>query len=83
MATDKMSLLSRTEYLKKIKPRYLKASKKDKGNMLNEFCRNTGYVRKYAIRRLAPQNEINPPRIINRKRGCFYTNENMYWLSKI
>ena len=83
MVTNKMSLPSRIEYLKKIKPRYLKANKNDKSNMLDEFCKNTGYVRKYAIRRLAPQNEIDPPRVISRKRGCFYTKEDIYWLSKI
>ena len=83
MVTNKMSLPSRLEYLKKVKPRYLKADKKGKGNILNEFCQNTGYVRKYAIRRLAPQNAINPPKVINRKRGYFYTKEDIYWLSKI
>lgn len=78
-----MSLLSRIEYLKKVKPRYLEANKEEKSNMLDEFCQNTGYVRKYAIRRLAPQNAVSLPRTINRKRGCFYTNEDIYWLSKI
>jgi len=83
MVTNKMSLPSRIEYLKKVKPRYLKADKEEKSNILNEFCKNTGYARKYAIRRLAPQNSISPPKVINRKRGCFYTNEDIYWLSKI
>lgn len=83
MVTNKMSLPSRIEYLKKVKPRYLKANKDEKINMLNEFCKNTGYVRKYAIRRLAAQNVIDPPRVINRKRGCYYTNNDIYWLSKI
>ena len=78
-----MSLPSRIEYLKKVKPRYLKASKDEKINMLNEFCKNTGYVRKYAIRRLSPQNAIDPPKVINHKRGCYYTNNDIYWLSKI
>lgn len=83
MVTDKMSLPSRIEYLKKVKPRYLKAGREDKGNMLDEFCRNTGYNRKYAIRRLAAGKEIDPPKVINRKRGCYYTNEDIHWLSKI
>jgi len=83
MVTDKMSLSSRIEYLKKVKPRYLKAGKGNKSDILNEFCKNTGYARKYAIRRLAQQNTISAPRTINRKRGCFYTNEDIHWLSRV
>lgn len=83
MVTNKMSLPSRIEYLKKVKPRYLKADKDGKIGILDEFCKNTGYARKYAIRRLAPQNAIDPPRVINRKRGCYYTNEDIYYLSKV
>lgn len=33
-----------------VKPRYLKAGRKEKIKILDEFCRNAGYVRKYAIR---------------------------------
>jgi hypothetical protein len=83
MVTNKMSIHSRIEYLKKVKPRYIKADKKTKNIMLDEFCQNTGYNRKYAICRLAPQNEIDPPKVINRKRGYYYTNEDIYWLSKV
>ena len=83
MVTNKMSIHSRIEYLKKVKPRYLKANKKEKINMLDEFCKNTGYVRKYAIRRLAPQNESDPPKVINRKRGCYYSSNDIYELSKV
>ena len=82
MVTNKMSLSSRIEYLKRIKPRYLKSDKKAKINMLNEFCKNTGYNREYAIRRLAAGNEISPPKVTNQKRGCYYTNEDICWLSK-
>ncbi len=83
MATNKMSIHSRIEYLKKVKPRYLKTDRKNKNMMLDEFCQNTGYNRKYAIRRLAPQNETDPPKVINRRRGCYYTNEDIFWLSKV
>jgi hypothetical protein len=37
------------ELLDEVKPRYLKAPKKEKGQILDEFCLNTGYARKYAI----------------------------------
>ena len=36
----------------KVLPRYLKASRKEKGKILDEYCANTGYNRKYAIWKL-------------------------------
>lgn len=44
-----MTNMSKKELLDEVKPRYLKASKKEKSQILDEFCLNTGYVRKYAI----------------------------------
>jgi len=55
MVTEKMSINTRKEYLKKVKKRYLKADKKEKGTMLSEFVKNTGYNEKYAIRVLSPR----------------------------
>ncbi|HEY6293704.1 MAG TPA: hypothetical protein VI455_19295, partial [Terriglobia bacterium] len=43
---------SRREYLQVIYPRYRRANLEEKQVILNEFCRNTGYNRKYAIRLL-------------------------------
>lgn len=45
------------EYAARVRPRYLAAKKKEKGTILIEFCRVTGYHRKAAIRLLnhAPQ----------------------------
>jgi len=83
MVTNKMSIQTRIGYLKRVKPRYLKSNKQEKNKILDEFCKNTEYNRKYAIRRLAPQNEIKTIRPINRKRKCTYTNEDVYWLSKV
>lgn len=34
-----------------LRTRYLKAGKTEKGNILNEYCRNTGEDRKYAIKK--------------------------------
>lgn len=45
-----MSLASRRDYLQKIYPRYRRASREEKGGILDEFCANCGYNRKYAIR---------------------------------
>ncbi len=40
----------RWEYLRAIYERYRQAGRKSKKVILNEFCANTGYQRKYAIR---------------------------------
>lgn len=45
--------MTKKELIKATKPRYLKASKKAKTLILNEFCATIGYVRKYAITILA------------------------------
>ncbi len=45
------------EYARAVSPRYLKAGKREKGRILNEFCDTTGHHRKAAIRLLR-----NPPR---------------------
>jgi hypothetical protein len=45
--------MTKKELIKATKYRYLKVDKKTKGLMLDEFCANTGYVRKYAIAILA------------------------------
>lgn len=47
-----MSRKAIREYFKAIYARYLKASRKLKHIILDEFCSNTGYNRKYAIRKL-------------------------------
>ena len=44
-----MSLPSRREYLKRLKPRYLKASADKKTLLLDECYKMTGLNRKYAI----------------------------------
>ncbi len=45
-----MSQLSKREMIEAIRPRYLKANKADKEQILDEFVATTGYHRKYAIR---------------------------------
>ena len=52
-----MSGASRREYLQRIYPRYRQASRDEKGGILDEFCANCGYNRKYAIRVL---NDLPP-----------------------
>jgi hypothetical protein len=47
-----MTIQSRKEYLQAIRLRYQNASRKAKTPILDEFCLNCGYHRKYAIRLL-------------------------------
>ena len=82
MATDKMSMQTRKEYLKKVKKRYLKAPKREKSTILAEFVKNCGYNIKYAIRVLAADHEYKA-KCINRKIHYTYTNEDINWLKKI
>lgn len=50
---ERMDMHSRREYVKVLRERYWKArGKKEKGQILNEYCANTGQARKYAIRKM-------------------------------
>ena len=53
-----MSLKSKRELLEAVRPRYLKANKAEKQKMLDEFTSATGYHRKYAIRVLKNQVQV-------------------------
>jgi transposase InsO family protein len=67
----------RWEYLRAIYERYQKASRKGKKVILDEFCVNTGYHRKYAIRLLGgPPPEKQRPRR-ERRRGLSYSQETL------
>lgn len=44
-----MTKMAKKELILATKPRYLKADKKEKGKILDEFCFNTKYDRNYAI----------------------------------
>src|SRR5919199_6183300 len=64
-----MSRRAKTEYFKKLYPRYQRAPKATKQKMLDEFCDVCEYNRKYAIRKLngpapraKPQRRPRPPR---------------------
>jgi hypothetical protein len=57
-----MSRRSRWEYFRAVYARYRQADRRLKQAMLNEFCANTGYNRKYAIRLLTgpPPERVQP-----------------------
>ena len=67
-----MSNESRKEYLKAIKLRYKTVDKTEKKKILDEFCNNCGYNRKYAIRllnrktnKIRDKNPGRPPKYHN------------------
>lgn len=62
-----MSKQSKKEYVKELKPRYLKAGKEAKGQMLNELESFTNYKRKYAIRILSAKTDLTVRDNIPRK----------------
>ena len=68
-----MSLKSKRELLEAIRPRYLKANKAEKQKMLDEFTYATGYHRKYAIRVLKNQVQVQ-----NRLKGKTTTYKAVY-----
>jgi len=56
-------MASRKQYLQKLLERYLRARKRQKISILDEYCRNTGQNRKYVIRRIGAlaTTEPKPP----------------------
>lgn len=69
-----MSHRSRWEYFRAIYARYRQADRRLKQVILNEFCANTGYHRKYAIRLLngPPPSRFRPERGRRRSRSPSY-----------
>jgi hypothetical protein len=69
-----MSHRSRWEYFRAIYARYRQADRKLKQGILNEFCANTGYHRKYAIRLLngPPPGGVKSGRLRRRSRSPSY-----------
>ena len=65
-----MTLNSVKEYTLEIRKRYLKANKKEKGPILEEFIKVTGYHRKSAIRVLL---KVSPANTLCRGRSVEYT----------
>jgi hypothetical protein len=62
-----MTYMGKKELISATKERYLKAAKKDKGKMLDEFCANSGLARKYAIKILSAKYDCNKVARIGRK----------------
>ena len=64
-----MNIEARKQYMNTLRERYFKANKKERGKILNEYCRNTKQDRKYAIKKFNYKVKSKE----NRKcRKCFY-----------
>ena len=72
-----MSRKAIREYFRAIYGRYLKASKELKHIILDEFCSNTEYDRKYAMRKLNGPAPGKPHRIHRRRRKHTYGSEGL------
>ena len=59
---------SRDEYLRVLRDKYLKSrTRKEKSQILDEYCGNTGQARKYVIRKIQPGVELKPGQRKKRK----------------
>jgi hypothetical protein len=79
---ERMEMESRNQYLEVLRERYLRAkTRKEKGQILDEYCRNTGQARKYVIRKIQPGVDLRPkPR---RKRKQIYDGQVIAPLAKV
>ena len=73
---------SRNQYLEVLRERYLRAkAREERGQILDEYCRNTGQARKYVIRKIQPGVDLRPkPR---RKRKQIYDGQVTAPLAKV
>lgn len=62
-----MTHMAKKELISATKKRYLKVEKKEKSNILDEFCANSGLARKYAIKILSAKYDCNKIARIGRK----------------
>jgi hypothetical protein len=75
-----MTKTTRKELLSAIKQRYLKATREEKTEILNEFCKSTGYNRLYAIRILQAGHQYKS---WTRKRPSTYSPELLLLIIKL
>jgi len=64
-----MSKQARIEYVREIKPAYLKTSKREKTGKLDEAVRLTEYNRSYLIRLLSPKTDLSRRRRAGKRAG--------------
>jgi len=77
-----MNIEARKQYMDTLRERYFKANKKEKGEILNEYCRNTKQERKYAIKKFNYRVKLKRKED-RKKRACFYDGNVISVLVKI
>lgn len=77
-----MNKEAREQYMQTLRERYLKGSKKEKTNILNEYCRNTGQDRKYSIKKFLYKIKLKKPEDRKKKKEI-YDNSVKTTLAKI
>jgi len=66
-----MNKEAKEQYMDTLRKRYFKADKKEKGAILDEYCRNTGQERKYAGKKFNYKVKLKRKED-RKKRACFY-----------
>lgn len=77
-----MNIEARKQYMDTLRERYFKANKKEKGKILNEYCRNTKQERKYAIKKFNYRVKLKRKED-RKKRACVYDGNVISVLVKI
>ena len=68
-----MDTQSRNQYLRELRPEYLKTkSKKKKGQLLDEAEKRTGLNRKYLMEKLKPKSNLDKDKSQRKKRKVYY-----------
>ena len=66
-----MTKEAREQYMQTLRERYLKAGKKEKTSILNEYCRNTGQDRKYSIKKFLYKVKLKNPEDRKKKKEIY------------
>jgi len=66
-----MNIQARNQYMETLRERYLKANKKEKGRILDEYCRNTGQDRKYTIKKFRYKVRLKRPEERKRRKEYY------------
>lgn len=83
MGEDRLGNKGRWEYLRAIYERYRLVGREGKKVILSEFCANTGYHRKYAIRLLNGPRPEKQTKRRERRRGVSYGQETLAILTAV
>lgn len=67
-----MNFEARNQYMQTLRESYLKVSKKEKGRILDEYCRNTGQERKYVIKKFRYKAKLKPEGSARKARKEYY-----------